>query len=175
MDLYCGVGTIGLCCAEEAEAVVGIEIVKEAVLNANRNAVINNVVNARYICGKAEEVLPEYIAAAKGSDDDSKSADDSKVDMQLARWLEKAKIAILDPPRAGVRPELLETIAATSVDRIVYVSCDPATMARDIKRLAELGFRFAEATPVDMFPWTASIECCSLLVKTSDSVAIPFL
>ena len=158
LDLYCGVGTIGLSCADKAEAVVGIEIVKDAVINANRNAVINNIVNARYICGKAEEVLTEYVSG-EGKDE------------QLAGWISDAKIAILDPPRAGVREELLDAITETSVDRIVYVSCDPATMARDIARLEEKGFTFIEATPVDMFPWTGAVECCSLLVKASGSEA----
>ena len=152
LDLYCGVGTIGLSCAAEAEAVVGIEIVKDAVINANRNAVVNNIVNARYICGKAEEMLAEYVAG------------DGK-DEQIAGWINDAKIAILDPPRAGVREELIDAIAQTPVERLVYVSCDPATMARDIARLEQRGFRFVEATPVDMFPWTGAVETVCLLSK----------
>ena len=153
MDLYCGVGTIGLYCADAAEAVVGIEVVKDAVINANRNAVINNIVNARFIQGKAEEILPEYMA---GSD---------KADVQLSEQLQKSRIAIMDPPRAGSRPELMDAIAAANVDRIIYVSCDPATLGRDIKYLEEKGFSFIEATPVDMFPWTSHVECVVLMSK----------
>ena len=153
MDLYCGVGTIGLYCADAAEAVVGIEVVKDAVINANRNAVINNIVNALFIQGKAEEILPEYMA---GSD---------KADVQLSEQLQKSRIAIMDPPRAGSRPELMDAIAAANVDRIIYVSCDPATLGRDIKYLEEKGFSFIEATPVDMFPWTSHVECVVLMSK----------
>lgn len=153
LDLYCGVGTIGLCCADNARAVIGIESVKEAVINANRNAVINNIVNARYMCGRAEELLPACIA------------DDESIDKDIAKLVRQADIAILDPPRAGCRPDLLDAVAATSVDRIVYVSCDPATLARDIKHLNEHGFGFIEATPVDMFPNSSHVETVCLLSK----------
>ena len=155
MDLYCGVGTIGLYCADAAEAVVGIEVVKDAVINANRNAVINNIVNARFIQGKAEEILPEYMA---GSD---------KADVQLSEQLQKSRIAIMDPPRAGSRPELMDAIADSNVDRIIYVSCDPATLGRDVKYLEEKGFSFIEATPVDMFPWTSHVETVVLMSKVN--------
>ena len=157
LDLYCGVGSIGLYCADEAEAIVGIEVVKEAVVDANRNAVINGIVNARYICGKAEEILPAYAGY--------RADGDGGLDSQLAEMIKRADIAILDPPRAGCRPELLEAVVAVGVDRIIYVSCDPATLARDVKLLGELGYEFAEATPVDMFPHTGHVECVSLLQK----------
>ena len=157
LDLYCGVGSIGLYCADMAEAVVGIESVREAVIDANRNAVINGIVNARYICGRAEEVLPEYAAAGTG--------DEVDVDPELARLIRRTDIAILDPPRAGCRPELLEAVAKVSPERIVYVSCDPATLSRDIRLLMQLGYEFVEASPVDMFPWSVHVECVSLLQK----------
>ena len=186
LDLYCGVGSIGLYSADEAEAVVGIEVVKEAVVDANRNAVINGIVNARYICGKAEEILPAYagyeadgdggliVADSDGSDDTDVAGVNSGIDPQLAELIKRANIAILDPPRAGCRPELLDAVAAVGVDRIVYVSCDPATLARDVKLLGELGYEFAEATPVDMFPHTGHVEVVSLLsrIKTSDKVEV---
>ena len=181
LDLYCGVGTIGLYCADEAEQVIGIEIVKDAVLDANRNAVVNGIVNARYICGKAEEILPLYAgqeATARKPDKSKKSKEDKgdkasepgtdaspKADPQLADAVKQAKIAILDPPRAGCRPELLEAVIALGVERIVYVSCDPATLARDIKFLREHGYALQEATPVDMFPHTAEVEVVSCLVR----------
>ncbi len=158
LDLYCGVGTIGLYCADEAEQVIGIEIVKDAVLDANRNAVVNGIVNARYICGKAEEILPFYADDASPKDD-----------QQLADAVKRAKIAILDPPRAGCRPELLEALIALDIERIVYVSCDPATLARDVKFLKENGYVLQEATPVDMFPHTAEVETVCLLSKLSNS------
>lgn len=145
LDIYCGVGSIGLFCADEMRRkggdgrVIGIETVKQAIVDANRNAVINGIVNAVYICGRAEEEMP-------------------KLDV-------KADVAILDPPRAGCAPELLAALAKAAPDRIVYVSCDPATMARDIKELDSMGYRLKEVTPVDMFPWTGRTEAVGLLLK----------
>lgn len=180
LDLYCGIGTIGLYCADAAKAVVGIESVKEAVIDANRNAVINNIVNVRYICGKAEEILPQYMKAAQSIEssenvdsiertENTVNADGAdnpgRIDPELAVLIHSAEIAILDPPRAGCRPELLEAVANSGVDRIVYISCDAATLARDIKLLGDLGYRFIEATPVDMFPWTGHVETVALLSK----------
>ena len=142
LDLYCGVGAIGLYCASRAKKVIGIESVKAAVLDANRNAVINGIVNAEYICGKAEEELPKLL------------------EQEI-----QADVVILDPPRAGCDPTLLEAVAQAGPERIVYVSCDPATLARDVKRLGELGYVFREAQPVDMFPHTGHVENCVLLSK----------
>ena len=142
LDLYCGVGTIGLSMAHRAGKVLGIESVKAAVLDANRNAVLNGIVNAEYILGKAEEVLPPLAAEGLCAD-----------------------VVILDPPRRGCEPELLKAAAETGAERIVYVSCDPATLARDVKLLGELGYVFAEAQPVDMFPHTTHVETIVLLSK----------
>ena len=159
LDLYCGVGTIGLFAAREMERnrnmtmdigrVIGIESVKEAVLDANRNAVINNIVNARYICGKAEEELPKLISGEGLKDQSLK--------------ISHADVVFLDPPRAGCDERLLEAVIAIEPERIVYVSCDPATLARDVKYLTGKGYAFVEGTPVDMFPWTGSVETCVLL------------
>jgi 23S rRNA (uracil1939-C5)-methyltransferase len=155
LDLYCGVGAIGLYCAGNAGLVLGIESVREAVMDANRNAVINGIVNARFILGKAEEVLPKLL------DDECEDKMDED-NIQIARSVD---VIILDPPRAGCPQSLLEAVAKVSPTRIVYVSCDPATLARDIKILGSLGYEFVEATPVDMFPWTLHIETVALLVK----------
>ena len=148
LDLYCGVGSIGLYCAGQAKEVLGIESVHNAVLDANRNAVINGIVNARFVCGKAEEELPRLLRS-----DDAESAE--------ARAVKSADVVILDPPRAGCRQELLDAVAEAAPERIVYVSCDPATLARDVKLLGLLGYDFVEATPVDMFPWTGCVETVS--------------
>ena len=152
LDLYCGIGTIGLYCAKDAGKIVGIEVVKNAVLDANRNAVINGIVNARYICGKAEEEMPRLLRVDDPSD-------------EIANAVKSADVVILDPPRAGCRPELLDAVVEVAPDRIVYISCDPATLARDIKTLGEKGYQFVEATPVDMFPWSGHCEVVSLIVK----------
>jgi 23S rRNA (uracil1939-C5)-methyltransferase len=158
LDLYCGVGAIGLYCAGNAGLVLGIESVREAVLDANRNAVINGIVNARFLLGKAEELLPQLL------DDSAEEAHDEEV-LKIAR---NADVVILDPPRAGCPKSLLDAVAQVGPERIVYVSCDPATLARDIKILGGLGYSFVEATPVDMFPWTLHVETVALMAKTQN-------
>ena len=145
LDLYCGVGTIGLFMAKAgAGKVVGIELVKEAVLNANRNAVINGIVNAIYYTGTAEEELPRLREEGE---------------------IEKADVVILDPPRKGCDEALLKAVVETEADRIVYISCDPATMSRDIKYLVENGYKYRKGMPVDMFPHTGHVETVALLSK----------
>lgn len=161
LDLYCGIGSIGLYCADLAEMVVGIESVKEAVTDANRNAVINGIVNARYLCGRAEHVLPEYLGASE------ENKEKTSTDKELQAKMLAADIAILDPPRAGCRPELLKAVAGAGVGRIIYVSCDPATLARDVRLLHEMGYEYIEATPVDMFPHTGHVETVVLLSRKS--------
>ena len=162
LDLYCGVGTIGLFCADEmrrkgdAGMVIGIETIKGAVIDANRNAVLNGIVNARYVCGKAEDEMPKMVGLAP---DDRPDDDPNKI------MIERADVAILDPPRAGCDERLLETVVKVGPERIVYVSCDPATLARDITVLQDLGYVFIECTPVDMFPNSAHVEVVSLLQK----------
>ena len=138
----CGAALLAVraCLAAGAGMVHGIEIVKEAVISANRNAVVNHIVNALYYTGKAEEVLPTL-------------------------GIGHADVAILDPPRKGCEESLLRTVAEAAPDRIVYVSCDPATLGRDVAILEELGYRFVEATPVDMFCHTSHVESVCLLSK----------
>ena len=149
-DLYCGIGTIGLSMAADAGMIIGIESVKNAVIDANRNAVINGIVNARYYTGRAEQVMPRLL---------------DKEDKLFVDYIDEnaPKIAILDPPRAGCDEALLRAVASCDVDKIVYVSCDPGTLARDIKLLGELGYEFVEATPVDMFVATMHVESVTLL------------
>ncbi len=142
LDLYCGAGSIGLSMASKAARVIGVESLKPAVILANRNAVINGIVNATFVCGKAEEAVAEKLQGVR------------------------ADVVVLDPPRAGCRPELLRTVARIAPERLIYVSCDPATLSRDLKFLTgEAGYRFIEATPVDMFPHTAHVECVTLMTR----------
>ena len=184
LDIYCGVGTIGLFCAREMEKkadesaaegtadgvavqpgqVIGIETIKGAVLDANRNATINGIVNARYVCGKAEEELPKMMgmASAQGGENSAHGTEGGK---EPAIRISQADVAILDPPRAGCDERLLEAVVKAEPEKIVYVSCDPATLARDIKWLGEHGYEFKEATPCDMFPWTGHVETVVLLSK----------
>lgn len=140
IDLYCGTGTIGLTMARDAKRLVGVEIVEQAIENAKKNAELNGIENARFICGDA-----------------SKAAE-----ILLQEGI-KPDVVILDPPRKGCDGALVETVAQMSPDRIVYVSCDSATLARDCARFLEAGYEVAEATPVDMFPRTGNVETVAWL------------
>lgn len=146
LDLYCGAGTIGLSMASEAKRLIGVEIVPQAVEDANFNAAANGITNAEFICADAAEAATE-----------------------LSKRSIKPDTVIVDPPRKGCDEALLKTIAADfSPESIVYVSCDPATLARDIARLSELGYTLCEYTPVDLFPRTAHIETVAKLVKKQE-------
>jgi len=142
LDLYSGVGTIGLYCAAKARKVIGIESEKAAVDDAVRNAEINNIKNAEFICGKAEIELPK-----------------------LASQDIKPDVVILDPPRTGCDAALLATVSEIAPARIVYVSCNPSTLARDVRILCDSGYDFVEAQPVDMFPQTTHVEAVALMSR----------
>ena len=143
IDLYCGTGTIGLSMAKACKELVGVEIVPKAIEDAKKNAINNGITNARFICADAKD------AAA-----------------QLESEGVKPDVVILDPPRKGCDSELITTVASMKPRRIVYVSCDPATLARDLKLFAELGYKTQEVTPVDMFPRTSHVESVARLVLT---------
>ena len=151
LDLYCGVGSIGICCATSAKYILGIERVHDAIVDANRNAVINNLVNIRFLEGKAEEVLP-MLAAGYGDSD-------------LVKLVQNANTVILDPPRAGCEKALIDSVLKVSPEKIVYVSCDPANLARDLKIFAENGYELVEVSPFDMFTWSVHVETIVLLSK----------
>lgn len=140
LDLYCGTGTIGLSMADKVKSVIGVEIIPEAIEDARVNAELNNIKNARFICGDASE------AAEK-----------------LKNEGITPQVIILDPPRKGCAEDLLKTVAQIHPQKIVYVSCDPATLARDCARLLNLGYEVKEVTPVDMFPRTNHVESVALL------------
>lgn len=143
LDLYCGAGTIGLSMAREAKNIIGVEIIPEAVKDAEFNAKNNGIENARFICGDA-----------------------AKAAEKLAEENIKTDVVIVDPPRKGCSEELIKTIADKfSPDRVVYVSCDPATLARDIKIFSEKGYALKEYTPADLFPKTSHIETAALLER----------
>ncbi len=174
LDLYCGVGTIGIFLAKYCQMVYGIESVRPAVLDANRNSVINGIVNTRYILGKAEEELPGIMGMAKLY---KYNEVNEIVEREPEIRLSKVDCAIVDPPRSGCDTKLLDAVIKASPERIVYVSCDPATLARDIKYLTNREgrseasasgslYEFIDATPVDMFPQTTHVETVVLLSRT---------
>ena len=149
VDLYCGVGTIGLSRSADDNYIIGVESNKEAVLNANRNAVINSITDARYFHGVAEEVLPRLIG---------EGIDGFKI--------EEIDLVVMDPPRAGCERTLLDAIGHVLPKSIVYVSCDPATFARDAAILCEeYGYKLEKVCPVDMFPGSMNVETVALLSK----------
>ncbi|WP_454055065.1 23S rRNA (uracil(1939)-C(5))-methyltransferase RlmD [Clostridium sp. Marseille-Q7071] len=141
-DAYCGTGTISLFLSQRAKKVYGVEIVSEAIENAIENAKTNRVTNAEFIVGEAESEIPKLI--------------DSGI---------KADVVVVDPPRKGCEESLLHAIAKMSPQKIVYVSCDPATLARDLKILNDLDYKVLEVQPVDMFPQTSHVECVGLLIR----------
>ena len=154
-DLYCGIGTISLFLAQKAKKVYGVEIVPEAIADAKNNAKINGIENAEFFVGKSEEVLPEYYEKyAKEHPGEHAHAD----------------VIVVDPPRKGCEENLLRTMADMQPDRIVYVSCDSATLARDLKILQELGYEVKKVRGVDQFPMTCHVETVVLLShKKADS------
>ena len=136
IDLYCGTGTIGLSMAKDAKALVGIEIVPEAVECARENAARNGIGNASFICDDAGDA--QVILSACGGT--------------------RPDVAVIDPPRKGSTEALVKCFAELGIPRVVYVSCDPDTLARDCKWFRENGYEIGEVTPVDMFPRTGHVE-----------------
>ncbi len=143
LDLFCGIGTISLFAAKKAAHVIGVEVVPQAISDANENAKRNGITNAEFIVGKAEEVAPK-----------------------LAARKDKPSVIFLDPPRKGAEKEALSAILQMAPEKIVYVSCNPATLARDAKILAAGGYTLKKAVPADMFPNTSHVECVALFVLT---------
>lgn len=142
-DLYCGIGTISLFLARQAGKVYGVEIVPQAIEDARRNAALNGMENVEFMVGKAEEILPEKY------EKEGVSAD----------------VIVVDPPRKGCDPELIYTMLQIRPKRIVYVSCDPATLARDLKLLCAGGYKLQKVQPVDQFPHSVHIENVCLLLR----------
>ena len=142
-DLYCGIGTISSFLAKKAGKVYGVEIIPQAIEDARENARRNGIENVEFFVGKAEEVLPE----------------------QYERNHVHADVIVVDPPRKGCDPVCLETILKMAPERVVYVSCDSATLARDVKFLEENGYRAMRVRPVDMFPMGGHVETVCLLSK----------
>ena len=147
-DLYCGIGTISLFLAQKAKQVYGVEIVPQAIDDAKENAKINAIDNAEFFVGKAEEVLPEYYAEYEREHNGETA---------------HADVIVVDPPRKGCDETLLETIVKMQPEKVVYVSCDSATLARDLKYLCANGYEIRMCRGVDQFPQTVHIETVVLL------------
>ncbi len=149
-DLYCGIGTISLFLAQRAKFVRGVEIIPAAIDNARQNARLNRMTNTEFFVGKAEEVLPEYY---------------ERYEREHPGENARADVIVVDPPRKGCDEMLLRTMVKMQPNRIVYVSCDSATLARDLKVLYAEGYELEKVCPVDMFPNTVHVETCVLLQR----------
>ena len=162
-DLYCGIGTISLFLAQKAKHVYGVEVVPEAVEDAKKNARLNGIENAAFLLGKAEEVLPAFYAAGG-----STATPDATLSAENAAESLHPDVIVVDPPRKGCDEACLQTMVAMSPARIVYVSCDPATLARDLKYLCANGYELKEATPSDPFCHSLPVETVVLLSRKAD-------
>ena len=140
IDAYCGIGTISLFLAQKAKRVYGVEIVPEAIDDANRNARLNGMDNVQFAVGEAEGIIPAWHKEGI-----------------------RADVLVVDPPRKGCDQALLDTIIRMKPDKVVYVSCNPATLARDLRILEDGGYKTVEVQPVDMFPQTSHVECVALI------------
>lgn len=145
IDAYSGIGTIGLSVAKHVKAVRGIEVIKDAVKDANENAKLNHIENAQYVTGKAEEIMPRW--AKQGM---------------------KTDVIFVDPPRKGLTPEFIDAAVKTQPKKIVYISCNPATQIRDLQLFMKQGYTFNEIDPVDMFPQTPHVEAVTVLKRTEN-------
>lgn len=145
LDLYCGTGTITLCLASRAKEVIGVELIESAIRDAKENARRNGVKNARFFCADAGQAAQKL--CAEGAQPD---------------------VIVVDPPRRGMSPDVIEAIVKMAPSRVVYVSCDPATLARDVKRLTERGYALTHAEAVDLFPRCAHVETVVLLSRETN-------
>jgi 23S rRNA (uracil1939-C5)-methyltransferase len=142
--MYCGVGTIGLVLSKYCKEVIGVEIVQQAVIDARENARINNIENATFICGDAEKVSKQLLEEGKQFD-----------------------CIVIDPPRKGCSKQTIETLIALNSEKIIYISCDPSTLARDLF-LLKSNYNIEVIQPVDMFPQTYHVECIACIQRKRD-------
>ena len=141
LDLYCGIGTIGIFASKYAKMVYGIEIVEDAIKDANENAKINNIENIKFFCGDVEKILDNTLNEIK----------------------DKPNIVFVDPPRKGLDKNTINILNKIKPKKIVYISCNPATFARDVKLLISDSYSLNSVQPVDMFPFTSNVECVAVL------------
>ena len=164
-DMYCGIGTISLCLAKHAKRVFGVEIVPQAIEDAKENARINNITNATFFCGKAEEVVPKFYNGVLKEDCPDMMSGETYEQAVRNRMQDgrHPDVVVVDPPRKGCDSVLLDTIAQMAPERLVYVSCDPATLARDVKILAEKGYVVRRVGIVDQFGHSSHVETVVML------------
>jgi len=145
LDLYCGIGSIGLSAYKKVKKLVGVEVVPQAIENAKKNAELNNTKNVEFICADAKKAAKELLQ--KGL---------------------KPDVIIVDPPRQGCDGEVIESIEKMAPEKVVMISCNPSTAARDAKLLCENGYKLIKYTAVDLFPRTSHVECVAIFKKSGD-------
>lgn len=178
IDLYCGIGTISLMLARKAKRVIGIEAVSAAVEDAKRNAERNGINNVEFICGDVEKVFPSIISSFDAMIKEENDVVENKYDLFDDEWnctkanegsnQEKIAALVMDPPRKGAEPEAIKAIIASGIKKLVYVSCNPSTLARDCRLLIAGGYKVNLVQPVDMFPETEHVETVVLMSRIED-------
>jgi len=148
LDAHVGAGGVSLYAAKHTKKIIGVDIVQQAIDDGKKNAAINGITNMQFLCGAAEEVVPKLFSSGDGESPLENIPD----------------IVFLDPPRKGCDPVLLNALISAQIEKIVYISCDPATFARDVKILTEGGYSLVTVQPVDMFPHTGKVEVSALLL-----------
>ena len=153
-DMYCGIGTISLFMADDAKKVYGVEILPKAIEDAKKNAVLNGISNVEFFVGKAEEVVPDWLENRIGEYD--------KNDSKIKKGVD---VVVVDPPRKGCDERLLDTIEKMAPSRMVYISCDPSTLARDLRILLQKGFKLEKFSAFDQFSRTMHVETVCLMSR----------
>ncbi len=173
-DLYCGIGTMTLLLAKQAKRVYGVEVVPEAIADARENARQNGIENVRFIEGRAEDVLAPFAEGGRGTGEKEDFAEGArrtgeKEDFAGESGIEPPDVIVTDPPRKGCDEACLAAIIAVAPKRVVYVSCNPSTLARDLMTLLAGGYELREYVPVDQFGHSMHVETCALLTKTGEA------
>ncbi|MBO4211572.1 MAG: 23S rRNA (uracil(1939)-C(5))-methyltransferase RlmD, partial [Oscillospiraceae bacterium] len=175
LDLYCGTGTITLALSRKAGKVIGVELVPQAIEDAKENAARNGVENVDFFCADAGEAAQRFASPGNLSEKSKQNAiptGDSDAKREAATISAGIDVIVVDPPRKGLAPEVIEAMAVMAPRRIVYVSCDPATLARDVKLLCEQGYRLTHAEAFDLFPRTFHVETVVQLVRKNPDMTI---
>jgi len=152
LDLYCGTGTISIFLSQKAKKIIGVESVEESVRNAQRNAELNGITNCEFVCGEVKKVLAKFSAVGATPAGGQGSAYGGVADKEIP------DLVVVDPPRAGLHKHVIKSLLEIKPPKIIYVSCNPSTLARDLKILCEEGYQLENVQPIDMFPHTYHIE-----------------
>lgn len=167
IDAYCGIGTIGMVAAANAKHVIGVELNKDAIRDAVLNAKNNHIKNIDFYCNDAGKFMKEYLAWENNEIEEKK---ESKEEISRQKKKPLVDVVFLDPPRSGSSEEFLDSLVLLKPKRVVYISCNPETLARDLEYLEKKGYQALECYPVDMFCWADHVECVMLISKVQNGI-----